>query len=77
VSNRRAWRSGRLVEVHDARLGSNEHRQGDDRLRDRRQPHDPSTVAARRDSPTPIDDPSRGERNGPSIDLAKCLHVAR
>ena len=77
VADGRAGGAGRLVQVDDAFLGGDEHRESGHRLRHRGEPYRSAGVAASPRGAARIDDTRRGELDGPVVDLAECLARAR
>ena len=77
MADRRARRPRRLVQIDDALLGCDEHRERRHRLRDGSQSHRARRVAVRRHLATWIDDARGSELDRPVVDLAKRLHARR
>ena len=77
VANRRAGRSGGLVEIDDSFLRGDERCERGDRLRDRGEPNRARRVAVCRNLPVRIDDTGGRELDRPAVDLAECLHARR
>ena len=76
VPHRRAGRAGGLVEVDDALLRGDQHRERRDGF-DTEASRTAREVLASVERPGRIDDTGGGELDRPVVDLAKCLHAPR
>ena len=77
VSDCRARRSGRLVELEHAFLGRDQGGEGGQQLRDRRPGKNSPRIAMRRDGLLRRADAGSGEPHRPVFDLPQGLHARR